>query len=173
MGTKRVQSAANFELATRSLAGSIIYPCIALILYTWSPFYSHHPLLSFTFMTLLVLVGWERVRVARRIKASLGEAPESDSLRLHRVTLATAVIWGIFAGWGIYNHDDVTRWMILTADGSLASGAIASLSPGKDRLFLKYLVLLLAPSLVVMLLSAGQVSRATGWIALGFAILVG
>ena len=169
---QRCRDLANYELASRATGGTIVYVFAATILYLWSPFFRERTA-QFAFVFLvLAYFSYSRYRAALFVKSRSGVGCEAAVRSLEKNTLASAFIFGSLAAWGVYTHTDLTRWMLVTVVGALAGGAISSLIPSSNHLYIRYSLLLTGPSIIALLLLPDQTAQASGVMAAAFTTLM-
>src|SRR5579863_5069389 len=135
-------------LAKRSMAGAMVYFVVTVVVALSTRYYSDHPLiLSLTACSVLI-AGMVRIAAGRRLLAET--PPVTDWVR--RLFLgsiyATAIVWGAFCAATVHLYRrDWTAMFVLLNTAALTAGASSSLAPSFP-LALRYLALLIAPTVV-------------------------
>jgi len=139
-------------LAKRSRAGAMVYFLVIVVVALSTRYYSDHSLiLSVTGLSMLI-AGIVRIAAGHRLLAET--PPVTDGIR--RLFLgsiyATAIFWGAFCAATVHLYQrDWTAMFVLLNTAALTAGASSSLAPN-FALALRYLILLMGPTVAASLL---------------------
>jgi PAS domain S-box-containing protein len=137
------------ELARRSIAGSMVYFVISLVLSFSTPYLSGHPAVLVSVGCLTLLTGGLRVAAARRLLAQPPQAPAWTRRLFLATTYAAVAVWGWFCAWTLRLYaGEWTAMFLFLCTAALASGACSSLAPSA-RLAYRCLIIMFAPAIGV------------------------
>jgi len=137
------------ELARRSIAGSMVYFVISLVLSFSTPYFTGHPRVLVSVGCLTLLTGALRVATARRLLVQPPQAPAWTRRLFLATTYAAVVVWGWFCAWTLRLYaGEWTAMFLFLCTAALASGACSSLAPSA-RLAYRCLVIMFAPAIGV------------------------
>jgi PAS domain S-box-containing protein len=143
-----LQSLAERALARRSIAGGMVYFLITIVVALSTRYYSDHPLIVSVVGCSLFVTGIVRIAASRRLLSET--SPISDNVRYLFLgsIYATAIVWGAFCAETVhlYRRDWAAMFVLLNT-AALAAGASSSMAPS-FALSLRYLILLMAPTIV-------------------------
>jgi PAS domain S-box-containing protein len=147
-----LKSQAERALAKRSMAGGMVYFLITIVVALSTRYYSDHPLILTAVGCSLFFTGMVRLAASRRLVAE-GPSATADVRYLFLGSIyATAIVWGAFCAGTVHLYGrDWTATFVLLNTAALSAGASSSLAPS-FTLALRYLILLMAPTIVFSLL---------------------
>ena len=135
-------------LARRSMAGAMVYFLVAVVVALSTRYYSDHPLiLSITGCSVLI-AGVIRIAAGRRLLPETAIVTDSIRHLFLGSIYATAILWGAFCAVTVhlYQRDWIAMFVLLNT-AALTAGASSSLAPSFG-LALRYLMLLMGPTIV-------------------------
>jgi PAS domain S-box-containing protein len=141
-------SLAGRALARRSVAGGMVYFLITVVVTLSTRYYSDHPLILSAVGCSLFVTGIIRIVASRRLLAAA--PPVTANVRYFFLVsiYVTAIVWGVFCAGTVHLYGrDWTATFVLLNTAALAAGASSSLAPS-FALALRYLILLMAPTIV-------------------------
>jgi PAS domain S-box-containing protein len=137
------------ELARRSIAGSMVYFVISLVLSFSTPYFTGHPAVLVSVGCLTLLTGALRILTARRLLVQPPQAPAWTRRVFLATTYAAVVVWGWFCAWTLRLYaGEWTAMFLFLCTAALASGACSSLAPSA-RLAYRCLIIMFAPAIGV------------------------
>ena len=145
-------SYAHRALARRSIAGGMVYFVITVVVAVSTRYYSDHPLLLAVVGCSLLAAGIVRIAASRRLLAETRPAANSVRYLFFGSIYVTAIVWGAFCAATVhmYRRDWAATFVLLNT-AALSAGASSSLAPSFP-LALRYLILLMGPTIVSSLL---------------------
>jgi PAS domain S-box-containing protein len=139
-------------LAKRSMAGAMVYFLVIVVVALSTRYYSDHSLiLSVTGLAVLI-AGIVRIAAGRRLLAETPPVTGGVRRLFFGSIYATAIFWGAFCAATVRLYQrDWTAMFVLLNTAALTAGASSSLAPNFG-LALRYLILLMAPTVAASLL---------------------
>lgn len=137
---------ADFELARRARAGSLIHFALFLILVAFSHYSSEHPIVVVTVGSLLLVLGVTRLYLAPLFIRRYRQDPVFWKQLFCVITWAAALAWGVFCCLtiGLYGQQWI-GWFTLLMTAGIAAGSNSALSPD-ITVGTIYMLLLLGPT---------------------------
>jgi len=135
-------------LAKRSMAGAMVYFVVTVVVALSTPYYSDHSLILSVTGCSIFAAGIARIAASRRLLADA--PPITDNVRhlFFGSIYATAILWGAFCAATVHLYQrDWTAMFVLLNTAALTAGASSSLAPN-FALALRYLILLMGPTIV-------------------------
>jgi PAS domain S-box-containing protein len=147
-----LQSLGERALAKRSIAGGMVYFLVTVVVALSTRYYSDHPVILTVVGCTLFVTGMVRIAASRRLLADA--PPVTPDVRYFFLgsIYATAIVWGMFCAGTVHLYGrDWTATFVLLNTAALTAGASSSLAPS-FALALRYLILLMGPTIVSSLL---------------------
>jgi PAS domain S-box-containing protein len=146
-----LNSQAERALAKRSMAGAMVYFLVTIVVALSTPYYSDHPVILSVVACFLFVTGIVRIAASRRLLADAPVTADIRHLFLGSI-YTTAIVWGAFCAGTVHLYRrDWTAMFVLLNTAALTAGASSSLAPS-FALALRYLILLMGPTVVSSLL---------------------
>jgi signal transduction histidine kinase/CheY-like chemotaxis protein len=143
----RFAEEADRELARRSIAGTMAYAVLFVVLLAMSPYRSDHPALIEIVGTLLCALGIGRLGIALRMRKCADADISAWRHAFEIATYACSLLWGVACGLTLYLYGaGWTGFLMLLMTAGVVSGGLTALAPN-IRICRIYLLTMLAPSI--------------------------
>jgi signal transduction histidine kinase/CheY-like chemotaxis protein len=144
----RFTAEADLELARRSIAGTMAYFLLFLVLLMTTPYRHDHPLLIGTLGALLFAISLMRLVIALRMRGRSNDAPSTWARAFEVGTYACSLFWGVFCGLTLFLYGaGWTGLLTLLMTAGVVSGGLTALAPNL-RICRVYLVTMLSPAII-------------------------
>jgi signal transduction histidine kinase/CheY-like chemotaxis protein len=144
----RFTEEADLELARRSIAGTMSYFLLLLVLLITTPCHHDHPLLIEIVCTLLFTVGVSRLAIALRMRKGANKLASTWRRAFEIGTYTCSLLWGLWCGVTLLLYG--TGWtglLMLLMTAGVISGGLTALAPN-IRICRVYLLTMLSPAII-------------------------